>query len=87
MARSVGGERLRFAGQRWTDFCRTRIRLDRFGLIAATLWFFTVVYSLSYMAGKAHQRTYYALLVAFSATLGVAFSVICGFVSVYELLP
>lgn len=78
VARQVwAGERLRFAGQLGgLTFCLDPDPLGIvFGLIAATLWFFTVVYSLGYMAGKAHQRTYYAfLLVAFSATLGVAFS-------------
>ncbi len=46
-----------------------------FGLIVSTLWLFAAVYSLGYMAGKQRQRTYYTFfLLAFSVTLGVAFS-------------
>ncbi|MGI6517511.1 MAG: complex I subunit 5 family protein [Bacillota bacterium] len=46
-----------------------------FGLIVSTLWLFAAVYSFGYMAGEERQRTYYAcFLLAFSATLGVAYS-------------
>ena len=46
-----------------------------FGLIASTLWLFATVYSFGYMAEEHKQRTYYTfLLLAFSVTLGVAFS-------------
>ncbi len=71
------GERLRLAGQLGgLSFSLEPDPLGViFGLIASTLWLFTVVYSFGYMAGKAHQRPYYSfLLLAFSVTLGVAFS-------------
>ena len=46
-----------------------------FGLIASTLWLFATVYSFGYMAKEHKQGTYYTfLLLAFSVTLGVAFS-------------
>ncbi len=46
-----------------------------FGLIVSTLWLFAGVYSFGYMAGEHKQRTYYTyFLLAFSVTLGVAFS-------------
>lgn len=46
-----------------------------FGLIVSTLWLFATVYSFGYMADEQKQRTYYTfLLLAFSVTLGVAFS-------------
>lgn len=46
-----------------------------FGLIASSLWIFAAIYSFGYMEGKNRQSTYYAfLLLAFSVTLGVAFS-------------
>lgn len=46
-----------------------------FGLIASSLWVFAAVYSFGYMKGKDKQSTYYTfLLLAFSVTLGVAFS-------------
>jgi len=46
-----------------------------FGLIASSLWLFATIYSFGYMEGKHKQRTYYTfLLLAFSVTLGVAFS-------------
>ncbi len=46
-----------------------------FGIIASTLWLFAAVYSFGYMAAEHKQRTYYTyLLLAFSVTLGVAFS-------------
>lgn len=46
-----------------------------FGLIASNLWIFASIYSFGYMEGKHKQRTYYVfLLLAFSVTLGVAFS-------------
>ena len=46
-----------------------------FGLIVSTLWLFAAVYSFGYMAGEKRQRTYYTyFLLAFSVTLGVAFS-------------
>ncbi len=46
-----------------------------FGLIATTLWIFAAVYSFGYMDKKHKQRTYYSFfLIAFSVTLGVAYS-------------
>lgn len=46
-----------------------------FGLIASSLWVFAIVYSFGYMEGKKNQKRYYIfLLLASSATLGVAFS-------------
>ena len=71
------GEQLRIAGRLGgLSFCLDPDPLGVvFALLAATLWLFTVVYSFGYMAGKAHQRTYYSfLLLTFSVTLGVAFS-------------
>ncbi len=66
----IAGE---FAGFTW------RIQPDPlgavFGLIASSLWLFAIVYSFGYMEGKDKQCTYYTfLLLAFSITLGVAFS-------------
>lgn len=71
------GERLRLVGQ--LGGLSFSLEPDPLGvvfsLIASTLWLFTVVYSFGYMAGKARQRPYYSfLLLAFSVTLGVAFS-------------
>ena len=91
VARKVlAGERLRLAGQiGGLSLCLDPDPLGVvFGLIAATLWLFAVVYSLGYMEGKDHQRTYYAfLLVAFSVTLGVAFAGnLVSFYLFYELL-
>jgi multicomponent Na+:H+ antiporter subunit D len=71
------GERVRIAGVfGGLTFCIDPDPLGAvFGLIAATLWLFAAVYSFGYMAGKPKQRTYYTfLLIAFSVTLGVAFS-------------
>ena len=46
-----------------------------FGLIVSSLWLFASIYSFGYMEGKHKQHTYYTfLLLAFSVTLGVAFS-------------
>jgi len=66
----IAGE---FAGFSW------RIQPDPlgavFGLIASSLWVFAIIYSFGYMEGKQKQTTYYSfLLLAFSVTIGVAFS-------------
>lgn len=46
-----------------------------FGLIASSLWIFAIIYSFGYMEDKSRQSTYYTfLLLAFSVTIGVAFS-------------
>ena len=46
-----------------------------FGVIVSTLWLFAAIYSFGYMADAQKQRTYYTyFLLAFSVTLGVAFS-------------
>lgn len=75
-----------FAGFSW------RIQPDPLGavfaLIASTLWVFAIIYSFGYMEGKGRHKTYYIfLLLAFSVTLGVAFSAnLVALYLFYELL-
>lgn len=46
-----------------------------FSLIISTLWFFTAVYSMGYMADKRRQNTYYTFfLLSLSIGLGVAYA-------------
>ena len=46
-----------------------------FGLIAAVLWVFTVIYSTGYMAQGEHRRRYFVFFIlSLGTTMGVAFS-------------
>lgn len=46
-----------------------------FSLIISTLWFFTAIYSMGYMANKQRQNTYYSFfLLSLSVALGVAYA-------------
>lgn len=46
-----------------------------FGLVAATLWIFAIIYSLGYMkGGKGQGRYFFYYILSMSATMGVAFA-------------